>query len=86
MNGVLLVLTDLPQVLATQQSLRVTAGDCVFAVATRRKLLRVVPATEDYEEAWLVARDQVSRERGPYTSVLAVAMQDRRASEILALR
>ena len=86
MSGVLLVLTDLPQALATQQSLRLNSGDCLFALARRRRLLRVVKATEDYEAAWEAAKKRVnSGAEGNYTSVLAVFGKDRRAADILAL-
>lgn len=87
MNGVILVLTDLSQTVATLQSLRMTSGDCVFALAKRRRLLRFVPSNEDYDQAWQDAKKRVVQGKEPagFTSVLAVAGQDRRASEILGM-
>lgn len=84
--SILLVLTDLPQSTANLHSMTSRAGDCVFSLAQKRRLLRLVPTGESFERAWESARQQVARGAEPgFTSVLAVSYQDRRAADVLGL-
>lgn len=84
--SILLVLTDLPQSTATLHSMTPRAGDCVFSLAKKRRLLRQVPSSENFERAWESARQHVAggAESG-FTSVLAVPAQDRRAHDVMGL-